>query len=104
MASLQCEINFCGMQIVYGAAKTSLENLFFSFLPSILPLTVLCTLSSLAPKVHVSQNKKSLRKCFWIYNTHNFLIARIWIGPNKEIKSLHRNWLVTDYSFYACSV
>lgn len=44
------------------------------------------------------------KKCFWIYNTHNFLIARIWIGPNKEIKSLHRNWLVTDYSFYACSV
>lgn len=100
--SLQCESNFRGMQTVYGAAKNSLEKPFFFLLPSVLPLPkqfdspVYTECSGTQSSCFAEQ--EVFKKCFWIYNTHSFLMVRIWIGPNKESRAS----IETDFGLQKC--
>lgn len=96
--------NVCEMQTVFGAAKTSLENPFFSLLPSILTLSkqfespVYTECSGTQTSCFTEQ--KVFKKCFWIYNTHSFLMVRIWIGPIKESRASIETglWLIIHFS------
>lgn len=72
------------MQTVYGAAKSSMENPFFFLAPFPVALDSPVYTECSGTQSSCFTEQEVFKKCFWIYNTHSFLIARIWIGPNKE--------------------